>query len=92
MTKQRTPQQKVAALELQLAKAKAQHREEERRIRTRSLIKAGAMLCPELRIALESLSPEQLAEFNQRALRAFKALADIPVSGQGALTPDRSQD
>jgi hypothetical protein len=90
MATKKTTQQKVAALEQQLAKAKNQQREEERRFRTRSLIQAGAMLSPELRLALESLTPQQLANFNQRAVRSFKALAGIQVNNDGsdALMPD----
>lgn len=68
----RTPEQRIAALEAKLAKAK----DDARKKRTRNLIEVGAMLEP-LGDRVRALTTEQRATFIKATLVHFDRLAGI---------------
>lgn len=72
----KTPEQRIATLEAQLAKAK----EQQRKARTRELIQLGAMV-EKLGPALRSLTDAERQRFITNTLRQFDALAGRPIQG-----------
>lgn len=68
----RTPEQRIATLEAQLAKAK----EQQRKARTRELIQLGAMV-EKLGPKLRTLTDQQRKRFIERTLEHFDKLAGV---------------
>ena len=69
----KTPEQRIATLEAQLAKAK----EQQRKARTRELIQLGAML-EQLGPKVRELTDAERKMFITRTLQAFDALVGRP--------------
>lgn len=73
----KTPEQRIASLEAQLAKAK----EQQRKARTRELIQLGAML-EQLGPKVRELTDAERKLFIVRTLQAFDALVGRPKQDQ----------